>query len=163
MDGKAQILIPQVFITQRLGIVFRVTGYKDLAAALGLNCIDTSLLRGCDDSQIPYLFDILTENRGVAGVRNHEGIIKAPEQNRPLVVSLMGIDTKELLRQRLFVDTIVIIKTRLSTPTDMEGGMDIGLAPLHDLAKLLPIIHIFKGHLLHRRTGNNHAIEFPIL
>ena len=67
---------------------------------------------------------------GMGGVKH---VIKAPEQNRPLVIRMMGIDPEELLRQLLFLDAVVIVQSRLSPPADMEGGMDVGLAPLHDL------------------------------
>ena len=97
---------------------------------------------------------------GMWGVKH---VIKAPEQNRPLIVRMMGIDPEELLRQQLFLDAVVIVQSRLSTPADMEGGMDVGLAPLHNLGQLLPVVHLLKGQILHRRAGDDHAVEFPIL
>ena len=41
--------------------------------------------------------------------------------------------------------------------------MDVGLAPLHDLAQLRPVVHRLKLHQLHRRAGDDHAVEFAIL
>ena len=41
--------------------------------------------------------------------------------------------------------------------------MDVGLAPLHDPAKLLPVIHILEIKVLHRRAGDDHAVEFTVL
>ena len=41
--------------------------------------------------------------------------------------------------------------------------MDIGFAPLHDLAQLVPVVHLFKSHLLHRRPGDDHAVKFSVL
>ena len=38
----------------------------------------------------------------------------------------------------------------------------MGFAPFHHLAQLLPMVHRFKGHLLHRRAGDDHTIKpFP--
>ena len=38
----------------------------------------------------------------------------------------------------------------------------MGLAPLHDFAQFLPVVHVLKRHLLHRRTGDDHAVKFPV-
>ena len=39
----------------------------------------------------------------------------------------------------------------------------MGLAPLHNLSQLLPVIHLLKGQVFHRCAGDDHAVEFPIL
>ena len=72
----------------------------------------------------------------------------------------MGEDAKHLFFQWIFGDSIVIIKPRLSAPADMEGGIHICFAPLHNHAELLPIIHFFKGEMFYRRASDNHAVEF---
>ena len=63
----------------------------------------------------------------------------------------------------MLLDAVMIIQSCLSTPANVEGGMDMGLAPLHDLAEFLPVVHIFKFHQFHRRTGDHHTVKFPIL
>ena len=40
--------------------------------------------------------------------------------------------------------------------------MNVGLAPLHNLGQLLPVIHLLKGQILHRRAGDDHTVEFPV-
>ena len=90
-------------------------------------------------------------------------VVKAPEQNRPFVIRMVREYTEELFRQGILFDTVVIVKSRLGAPADMEGRMNIGLAPLHDLAKLIPVVHILKFQLFHRCAGNDHAVKFPVL
>ena len=41
--------------------------------------------------------------------------------------------------------------------------MNMGLAPLHNLAKLRPVVHIFKCHQFHRRAGNHHTVKLSML
>ena len=38
----------------------------------------------------------------------------------------------------------------------------MGFAPLHDLAKLRPVVHLFEVHQFHRRTGDDQAVEGPV-
>ena len=75
----------------------------------------------------------------------------------------MGEHAKELLWQGVLSDAVVVVKSCLGPPADMEGGVHMGLAPLHDFAQLRPVVHLFKGQLLHRGSGDDHAIEFPVL
>ena len=39
----------------------------------------------------------------------------------------------------------------------------MGLAPLHDLAQLGPVVHLLKGDLLHGRTRDDHAVVLLVL
>ena len=75
----------------------------------------------------------------------------------------MGKHAEEFLRQGVLFDAVVIIQPGLRPPADVEGGIDMGLAPLHDPADLRPVFHLLKGHGLHRRAGNNHAVKLSVL
>ena len=57
----------------------------------------------------------------------------------------------------------MIVQTCLRSPADMERGKDIGFAPLHNLAQFVPVLHLLKSHLFHRRAGNDHSVETHIL
>ena len=73
---------------------------------------------------------------------------------------MVGEDAKHLFFQRIFWDSIVIVKPRLSAPANVEGRIHIRFAPLHNCAELLPIINLFKSEMFHWRAGDNHAVEF---
>ena len=89
-------------------------------------------------------------------------IVKAPEQNGTLVLCHMGEYTEKLFRQFLLIDSVMVIKSSLCTPANMERGMNMSLAPLHNLAKFGPVVYIFKVHQLHRCTGDHHAVKLPV-
>lgn len=51
----------------------------------------------------------------------------------------------------------------LSSPADVQRRVDMGSGPIHDLAQLVPVVHIGEVQILHRRTGDDHAVELPVL
>ena len=75
----------------------------------------------------------------------------------------MGEDAEHFLRQRVFGDAEVVVQPSLRRPADMQGGEHMGLGPLHDLADLIPVIHLFIGQMLHRRPGYNHPVIMLVL
>ena len=162
LDGQTLILVPQVFPFQGIGIILHMTGDENLPAFLVHHCIHPGLLRGGENLQSGNLLNVRPIHGGMPGMWNPEHIIEAPQQNRPLVVSVMGIDAEQLPGQRMLLNAIVVVKSRLGSPADVEGGMDMGFAPLHNPAQLRPVVHFLKGHLLHRRTSDHHAVKFPV-
>ena len=55
-----------------------------------------------------------------------------------------------------------MVKPRLRAPADVHGAVDVGLGPLHDLAKLLPIVHLLKVQKLYGGTRDDHAVVFLV-
>ena len=45
----------------------------------------------------------------------------------------------------------------------MQGGVDVRLAEIHDLAQFRPVVHLLKVHGLHRGTGDDHAVVAVVL
>ena len=45
----------------------------------------------------------------------------------------------------------------------MHGGVDVGGSPVHDGAQLVPVVHLFPGHIFQRRPGDNHAVVGLVL
>jgi len=71
----------------------------------------------------------------------------------------MGENAEHFLRQVVFGNAVMIIKPRLRPPADVEGRINVGLRPLEHLTKLRPVVHLFKGHLLHRCAGNDQPVK----
>ena len=140
-----------------------MTGDKNLPALFVHQNIHTSLLRRCKDLQARDLFDILSVNGGMPGMGNPEFIVKATKQDSTLIVGLVRINTEELFRQLFFVDAIMVIKTSLGSPANMESRVDMGLAPLHNGTQLLPVVHILKFQMFHRRSSDDHTVKLTIL
>ena len=116
----------------------------------------------CQDSQLLHLFYVLLANLRMPGMRHIELIIKAPEQRLILLAEMMPVHAEYLRRHIILRYAVMIVQPRLSSPADMEGGVHMALAPLHDFRNFLPVGHVLKRHLLHRRTGNDKAIVFLV-
>ena len=71
----------------------------------------------------------------------------------------MLIDAAELFLQRIFLNAVVIIQTRLRAPANVEGGIDVVLRPFHDLAQLLPVVDLLKGNLLHGSARDDQTVK----
>ena len=70
---------------------------------------------------------------------------------------------EHFLIQQHLTHAVVMVQSRLRTPADMQRAVDMRTAPVHDLAKLVPVFHLFKIHFFDRRTGNDHAVVILIL
>ena len=42
---------------------------------------------------------------------------------------------------------------------DVQGGVNVAFAPLHDLAQLVPVADLLELQVLDRRTGDDHPVE----
>ena len=89
---------------------------------------------------------------------HHEHVVAAPEEHVALPLHNMGEYPEELLFQGMLLDAMVVVQSRLGSPADVEGGVDVALGPLHDSAQLLPVLHLLEGQVLHRRAGDDHAV-----
>src|SRR5215211_3571943 len=69
-------------------------------------------------------------------------------------------DSKHLVREVIFWDTVVMIKSRLRAPTNIKRRLNVCLRPIHDVSQFVPVFDFFKRHLLHGRAGNDEAVEF---
>ena len=162
-DGQALADIPLVLGVQCVLVVLRVAGDEDLPSILGAHQEGAGLVALGEDAQGLAVQHILPADAGVAAVRGVEHLIKAAHQRVRGTGDFMLEDAEHLLVEKLLADAIVIIKSRLCAPADMKGGVDVRLTEVHDLAQLLPVIHLFKVDLLHRRTGDDHAVIAVVL
>ena len=96
-------------------------------------------------------------------LRHHKSLIEATEKNRFFVVDLVRINAEIFLRQVNFRNSEMIVETGLSTPADVKGAGDVGFAPFHDFAKLIPVFDLFKIHVFNRCAGDNHAVVLVVL
>ena len=71
----------------------------------------------------------------------------------------VGEDAEEFFVQGVLFHAEVVVKPRLRAPADVEGGVDVRLRPFHDLAKFVPVLHLLKLEVFHRRAGDDEAVE----
>ena len=87
-----------------------------------------------------------------------EHIVKATEQLAVGFQHVLRKDAEHLLRQVILGNVEVIIQSGKRRPADVQGGKNVGLCPLHNVADLVPIVHILEFQMLHRRTGDDAAV-----
>ena len=63
----------------------------------------------------------------------------------------------------VFRHAVMIIKSGLRCPADMERGGHMRLGPFKNFSKLIPVIHFFKLQLLDRSSCNDHAVKTTVL
>src|SRR5699024_10249148 len=107
--------------------------------------------------------DIRRVYRRISRVRHIEHIVKPSEKYRVFVVHRVRENAEKLLWQKMLFDAEVIIQPRLRSPAYMEGGADVGLAPLEYLAQLLPVLDLLELKMLDRRSCDYHSVEALIL
>ena len=94
----------------------------------------------------------------MAGVRHEEALVKAVGEEVVLVGEPGGEHAEKLAGQRHLVHAVVEVQACQGTPADVQRGVDVGVAPLHDLDKLVPVVDVLEVHLLHGGTGNDERV-----
>ena len=163
MDGQARSLVPQIFTLERVGVILRMPGDENLTAAVVGDGVDAGFLTFGKNLQPRGGQHLLPADGGVPGVGYQEGVVKAAEQDGIPVYHPVAEHTEELLWQRVFLQSIVVVQRRLGRPADVKGAVHMGLAPVKDGAQLVPVLHLLKVQLFHRRAGDDHAVEVPVL
>ena len=158
VDVDALVHIPEVLVGQGVGVVLGVAGDEEAAVVLALHGKDPRLLGDGQQLQLGDRQHVLQLVLGVPGVGDIEHIVKAPEQGGALAHHGVGEDAEELLAQVVLGDLIMVVQTGLGAPADVQGGMDVGLGPLHDLAQLIPVVHVGEVQVFYGGAGDDHAV-----
>ena len=106
--------------------------------------------------------DILATQLRVTAVRHIEHIIESTEDGQRGHERMLWEDTEHLLRQWVFGYPIMIIKSRLGSPANIECAGDMGACPTEDAAYLLPVSDLLIIEMLHRSTRDDHSVELLI-
>ena len=95
-------------------------------------------------------------------MRHIEYIVKASCDYALFTLNLMREDAEELLVKLYFGYAVMIIESGLSAPADMENGVNMSFAPFHYFTKLIPILNLFEGQMLNRRSGDDHSVKVSV-
>ena len=110
--------------------------------------------------QICVCINVTLFNLGPAA-NGDDKIVRKPAQIGRCGDQIVMTKTSKCLGiQHAFVDAVQMIDHRHTAPTHAEGGMDVGLCPIHDLAQLVPIGHLFKRQMFDGGTRNDQPVEF---
>ena len=132
---------------------------ENLASILVHHQKYASLIRFRQNLQFRMFQNILFPVFRVTGMRAVKIIIETTDQRDLPVQKTMSVNAGKLCLSLMFLNSIMIIESRLHTPADMKRRGHMRLAPLHDLRQLVPVVDLLKLHILHRRAGNNHTIK----
>ena len=67
-----------------------------------------------------------------------------------------------LLVELVLLDAVAIVDARLSSPADMQGGMDVRFRPVHDARELFPVINVVEIEQLDGGTRDDEAVEMLV-
>ena len=99
----------------------------------------------------------------VARVRGEKDVVKTAQKMLVGKQDLVLKDAEHLPRQRVFRNAEMVEQAGLRAPADVQGGGDVLLCPVHDLAQFPPVGDLLKLQLFHRRTGDDEAVELQVL
>ena len=103
--------------------------------------------------------DVGRPHLGEARMGREEPIVEPAHQRRGALDHLVGEHAEHLLGQLVLGHAVVIVDAGLGAPADVQRGVHVGLRPLHDLAEFRPVVHFFEFQPLHRRPGDDKAVE----
>src|SRR5579862_7141730 len=66
---------------------------------------------------------------------------------------------KQLLRQRILWDAVVMVERGLRTPADAKGGHHVSRGPIKDLCQFGPVIDRLEIQVFDGRAGDDEAVE----
>ena len=162
-DGFALSEVAKILVFEGVGVVFAMARDEDLSTLLICDGVNACLIGGGKDPEPGHSLDILAKDGGVTGMGCHKLIVKATEKDGALVIHLVGEYAKDLLVKLMLVDAVVVIEACLCAPADMQGAVDVGLAPLHYFDELVPILDLLKGHMLNGCAGDDEAVVIVVL
>ena len=97
-------------------------------------------------------------------MRHGKRIVKATEDRVSLLThAMLTEDAEHLLRKQVLLYSVVMIQTCLSRPADIHRRCNVRATPVEYLRDLVPVVHLLKLHVLHRRTRDYHTVEFLVL
>ena len=91
--------ISEILVCQRISIIFRMTGHKNLPPAFASNQVHTCHIGYGQGDKVRVLVNVLSMNGGVSGMRGVEPVVKPTGQWVERVQHLVLEDTGQLFRQ----------------------------------------------------------------
>lgn len=106
------------------------------------------------------IFYVVRIDCRVPGLRNGKRIVKATDKRVGRCESLVHKNAEQFFCKRLLLYAVKMIQARKRSPANIHCGKYICLCVIHDLAKFVPIVDLFKWDLFDWRTCDNHSVKF---
>ena len=162
-DGQVFADITFVLTIKSHTIIFRMSHYKDLAAAV-CHCKEKPCFIGFSKHcQLFTVMDILDGNFRMSGseVQGTYRRIRVPAESYGSSLYARK-DRTFFLSSLRFFSPVVVVESCLCSPAQINGGGNMGVCPVHDFYQFLPVVYLFEFHLLYRSTCDDHSIIFVI-
>ena len=137
--------------------------HKELAPALFGDDMHAREVGERKYNELVVLFDVVKVNLRVARVRRKVIIVKAAHQGMIRVQHMVIVNTGELFFHQMLLNAIMVVKTGLRAPADIENGIHMRFAPFHNGTHFVPVVHFLKRHLFHRRARDDEAVKALVL
>ena len=95
-------------------------------------------------------------------MRQPEHVVAAAKEHVAAARDGVGKDVRELFGQQDLSNAEVMVEPGLRRPADVQGAVDVGLAPVHEFDELGPVVDRLKVHALDRSARDDHAVELLI-
>lgn len=108
--------------------------------------------------QLRMLGELRRVDGGMAGVRHVVHLVKAVGEEVVLVAETLLEDAEELGAELALGNLVQVPQGPQGAPAQKHGAEDVRLAPVNDLAELVPVVDVLKRHVLHGGAGHNEAV-----
>ncbi len=159
LDRRAGLHVAEILVGKRRRIVFHMVEHVEPVAGLLMHEADPHLGRIHQDFEARHLFEIGAAHLGPARHRDREIVGESPEIRRGRREVAVPVHAERLFGQLVFRHAVEMMDRGLCAPADVEAAMHVGLRPVEDAAQLVPVGHLLEGKRLHRRAGDDEAVE----
>lgn len=108
--------------------------------------------------QLRMLGELGGVDGGMAGVRHVVHLVKAVGEEVVLIAETLLEDAEELGAELALGNLVQVPQGPQGAPAQKHGAEDVRLAPVNDLAELVPVVDVLKRHVLHGGAGHNEAV-----
>ena len=126
-DGNIQplCLVTAIFGIKGERIVLRVSRHKYLSPVLGRYYVGSRNIRQSDELQLGASKYLRNGCLGVPGMGGEESVIKSSDKGHLGTLNAVMEDAEHLLGKRTLGNAVVVVKTCLCAPAEVEAGVNV--------------------------------------
>lgn len=142
-----------------MSIILWMPHNKDHRSIIICNDMNSSLLRLYENLQIFYFFNILLPYLSISRMWSPKFIIDSSKQWMRLVVIFVFKNSKYFLLNMIFLYTIMMIQSCLSSPAQKKSSSYFCFYDIHYFNQFFPIYNLLKSKCFYGSSCNNKAIK----
>ena len=158
-DRLSRRHVAVVLFLQRARVVFEMVEDVERAVAGILDKAGADLVGAQQRDKPRRRVDLVLPHLGPAADRDQQVVGKAAQVGRGGGKVLVPETAEGLFGQHMLGHPVEMVDHRHPAPAHAEGGMDVGLRPVEDLAQLVPVGDGLEIQMLDRRAGDDQPVE----